>query len=267
MRKPRILYNLSMYYDLKALFVGFATGYLSGQFGLGGGLIATPGLRLVLKTSAAIALGTTLPIALPSAISGSLNYARRRLVDWKLATYLIPPGLFGVLAGAILTAFVPTDLLLLLTAIIIFFLGLPYLVSKRTGPLRAKPATEAPIAIAIGAAAGFLGGLLGLGGGFLLIPGMTGLLGKPLKEAFGTSLVAVAALAIPGTLVHYYLGHINLAVMALLVMGSMPGAYVGSRVAIAMNEKLLRTLFGAFLMAVAVYFAVFELRVLFGGGR
>lgn len=229
-------------------------------------MIATPGLRLILKTSAAVALGTTLPVIIPSAISGSLNYARERLINWRLAAYLIPAGLFGVVAGSILTAFIPTDLLLFLTAIAIFFLGLPYLFPKRAKAAGARLAREAPRAVAIGASAGFLAGLLGLGGGFVLIPGMTGLLKKHLKEAFGTSLVAVTAFAIPGSLVHYYLGHIDLTVMVLLVIGSVPGAYAGSRVAVAMNERALRILFGAFLMTIAVYFGVFEARILLGGG-
>ncbi|MCL4498771.1 MAG: sulfite exporter TauE/SafE family protein, partial [Chloroflexi bacterium] len=112
-------------------------------------------------------------------------------------------------------------------------------------------------------AAGFFSGLLGLGGGFILIPGMTGLLGRQIRTAFGTSLVALAVYAIPGSIIHYYLGHINPKIMILLIIGVIPGAYLGGRAAILIKESVLRFLFGLFLIVVALYFGFFEARIVF----
>ncbi|MHB0977301.1 MAG: sulfite exporter TauE/SafE family protein [Candidatus Aquicultorales bacterium] len=247
------------------IILGFAAGYLSGQFGLGGGLVATPGLRLLLATSPGIALGTTLPVVIPSAIAGSINYVLEDQVDWALAARLIPPGLAGVIVGALLTGYIDVDLLLLLTAVLIFVIGVSYILphQRRQSSLRTvNHPVSAPL---IGLIAGLFSGFLGVGGGFLLIPGMTRLMERPLKLAFGTSLVVISCFAVPGTLIHYALGHVDFRMAGLLVLGGVPGAYLGSKVALGLREQTLHTMFGVFLLLVSVYFGVYEVAALVKG--
>lgn len=99
----------------------------------------------------------------------------------------------------------------------------------------------------------------------MLVPVLTIVFNRGIKTAIGTSLLVIIAYAIPGGITHFLLGHVDLVLSILLVVGIVPGAYVGSKVAIRLPEKILRRLFGIFLFTVAFYFAFFELRILLGG--
>ena len=104
--------------------------------------------------------------------------------------------------------------------------------------------------------AGLLSGLLGIGGGLVIVPALAGLLGVPLKRALGTSLLAVVVLVIPGTIVHAVLGNIDWAASLFLVIGSLPGARSGAKIALGTKERTLRLLVGSFLAIVAVVYGI-----------
>src|SRR5207302_6674152 len=93
---------------------------------------------------------------------------------------------------------------------------------------------------AMGLVAGFASGLLGVGGGIVMVPVMSGILGMPLKRALGTSLAIIAFMVIPGTAVHAALGHINWTIFLWLSIGVIPGAAIGSRWTIRARERTLR---------------------------
>ena len=86
--------------------------------------------------------------------------------------------------------------------------------------------------IGIGLVAGFVSGLLGIGGGLVMVPMLAGWLGMPLKRALGTSLLAIVALVIPGTITHAVLGHIDWAVVLVVTVGAVPGARLGAQIAL-----------------------------------
>jgi uncharacterized membrane protein YfcA len=81
----------------------------------------------------------------------------------------------------------------------------------------------------------------------------------PLKRALGTSLVVIAALVVPGTLVHWALGHIDWAIFLALSIGVVPGARIGAKIALGAREHALRMAVGSFLLCIAVAYAVSEL--------
>jgi hypothetical protein len=99
-----------------------------------------------------------------------------------------------------------------------------------------------------------------------MVPLLTLTIGMPLKRALGTSLVVIAALVVPGTIVHWALGHIEWAIFGVLTLGVMPGARLGARLALGARERTLRRAVGAFLLAVAVLYGVDELVTLLGNG-
>jgi uncharacterized membrane protein YfcA len=104
----------------------------------------------------------------------------------------------------------------------------------------------------LGVVAGSLSGLLGIGGGLVIVPSLAGILGMPLKRALGTSLLCIVAMVVPGTLVHAFLGNIDWAATVFLMIGSIPGARIGARIALGTRERTLRTLVGGFLGIVAI---------------
>lgn len=251
------------------IIIGFFAGYFSGQFGIGGGFLMQPALRLVVGVSALISLGTPIPVFIVSAATGAYNYYRNNLIDMRLAFYLSITGVVGTVIGSHATVFVRGDLILLITAIILIVVSFRYMLSAREKTKTKAPNTGPkemviPMALATGVITGFLSGFLGLGGGFLLVPVLTIIFNKDIKTTIGTSLLVIIAYAIPGGITHYLLGHVDPLLALLLAVGTVPGAYIGSRVAIGLPEKLLRQLFGIFLLVVAVYFAIFELLVLIG---
>lgn len=247
--------------SILSIIIGFISGYLSGQFGIGGGLITTPAIRIVLDRSAFIALGTPLVVIIPTAFSGIINYSRSRLVDWELGLKLALFGLVGTAIGALSTTVITGDVLMLITSIVIFIVALRFLGLKAIG-LDWKPKDQVSINITtalIGIISGFYSGLLGLGGGVIAIPAIIIFLGKPLKKTLGTSLIVVAILAVPSLIIHYLLNHVDLKLALFLIIGTVPGAYLGSKVAIRIKEKTLNMAFGIFLIIVAAYFAAFEI--------
>src|SRR6266513_1846748 len=186
---------------------------MSAAFGVGGATISTPGIR-ALGASAFVAVGTTLPSIIPSAVSGTLRYMREGLVDWQVVRWAAPIGVAASILGSLLSHVVPGNghWLMILTALL---LGVTAWRMRRPPPRPAVEEAEAdtdaaalgghahgfhrsPLAVAgVGAVAGTLSGLLGVGGGIVMVPGFNQFVGLRLKETIATSLVCVGILAIP----------------------------------------------------------------------
>ena len=140
------------------------------------------------------------------------------------------------------------------------------------GPAAASPAgADAPtkltrkqllIGAAIGLGAGLASGYVGVGGGFIMVPLMLSLVGISMKQASGTSLIAVMLLAIPGTIEQGLLGNIDYLAGIAVAIGSIPGAVIGARLVRLVPERTLRFIFGGFLIVAAAVLALNEMGVL-----
>lgn len=266
------------------LIAGFFTGVLSGMFGVGGAVVSTPAIR-ALGATPIEAVGSTLPSIIPSAISGSLRYHRDGLLHRRVVLWTALVGSGAAVGGALLADLVPGEGhgLMILTALLLVF------TAYRTGrsPKRPDPADaeELPpnqdhdyddIAVAvvapartewwrlatIGLAAGLLSGLLGVGGGILMVPAFVGWVRLPIKEAVGCSLACVGILAVPGTITHQLLGHIDWAFALPLSVAVIPGARVGAHLAIRSSDRALRLSVAIVLGSIAVVYLVGEVLAL-----
>ena len=110
----------------------------------------------------------------------------------------------------------------------------------------------------LGAASGFVAGLLGLGGGIIMVPVLTGPLKIPMKSAVASSLVAVAIFSIPALISHIILGHVDWAFALPLILGVIPGAQSGARITICSSERKIRLLCGALIIVLAVVYGTAE---------
>ena len=234
--------------------IGLVSGVLSGLFGVGGGIVMTPGIQVLLGAPPIVALATPLPVIFPTALTGALAYRRRGEIDVHAAAWLVGPGIVGAALGAWLTGSIDTTLLLIVTAVLLGWQAIAIL-RKRERNTAARPAT-APILGGIGALAGLVSGLLGIGGGLVIVPLLAGWLGMPLKRALGTSLLAITALVVPGTVVHAALGHLDLGIGLALVIGAVPGARLGAAIALGARERTLRIVVGSGLLVVAIAYAI-----------
>lgn len=280
---------------LKALPLGLAAGAFSGAFGVGGGVLSTPLLIMVIGAEPHVAVGTTLSMIIPTAVSGAITYTKKKLFSKKLA---IASGLPAVVC-TVLSSYLERDIsgtvvifclaFLMITVGIDFATGIGLrlrhaaapdpdeLVSDDSSASAARAAagsepdpaefTRSHVvhATIIGGIAGFLSGFLGIGGGFILIPLYCYLFHTPIKVAFGTSLLVVGAVALPGAIIHACYGHVDLPLALALLVGSVPGAKIGSHFSTKSKDDHLRITFGVILIILAITFAAPHLPELIPG--
>lgn len=246
---------------LVGIAIGFVSGVLSGLFGVGGGIVMTPGLQVLMDAPPIVALATPLPVILPTALMGAYTYQRAGQVDLPAVGWMAGPGIIGAIAGAALTDAVDVHLLLIVTALLLAYQAAGILRGARQkGSDDPAPfAATASMFVGVGLLAGAVSGLLGIGGGLVMVPLLVGWLGMPIKRALGTSLMTIVILVIPGTIVHAALGHIDWAFAFVLAVGAVPGARVGATVALGTRERPLRLLVGGFMLLVALSYGCAEL--------
>ena len=267
--------------DALTLAAGVATGVLSGAFGVGGAVVSTPSLR-ALGLPAILAVGTTLPSILPSAVAGTLRYRREGLIDFRTVAWTAPFGVVASVGGSALAHVLPGDghIPMILTALLLAFTAWRMIripkQSATEGVGEGAPAetraveTQAPdappvqrdtpgVLAAVGLGAGLMSGLLGIGGGVVMVPAFTEIARIPLKRAIATSLACVGLFAVPGTLTHWALGGIDWWPWAILVsVGVIPGARIGANLAVKAADASLRRAVGLFLSLIAVVYFVGE---------
>jgi uncharacterized protein len=249
--------------------VGLVGGALSALLGIGGAVITTPAIRL-LGAAPILAVGSTVPAILPGAISGSLRYSREGLVDWPLALGIGGTGAMFALLGAWTSQFVEGGILMVLTAVLMLWSGISVVRSGRvtagsTTTGNGGPATRRPgplLVLAVGASSGFVAGLLGVGGGIVVVPALTGPLGVPMKRAVASSLVAVAIFSVPALITHAALGHIDWRYALPLMIGVVPGARLGARLTLRQSDRSVRRWFGLLVVVLAVVYGGSELAAL-----
>lgn len=222
--------------------VGVGVGFLSGLFGKGGSAVATP-LLAAAGIPAVVAVASPLPATIPTTIAASAVYWRRGWLERRVLAATLAFGVPATVMGALATRWVNGSVLVLATDALIAAIGLRLLWSQpgEQAPVE-EPASTRWSAV-IGAGVGFASGLLANSGGALLAPLYLTVLGLPIKRTFATSLTAATVLAIPATVIHIWLGHIDWAIVATLAATSVPFSILGSRLAVATRAARLERLY------------------------
>jgi len=262
--------------DILALGLGLLSGVLSGAVGVGGAIITTPGVRL-LGASAFLAVGTTLPPIVLSAAAGTSRYMREDLIEWRVLAATAPAGVVAVVVGSLASHEVPGNghLLMVFTAVLLVVsavrMGRPSRSpdsgsATHDGSSTGTPPVQEPArryslvaGAGIGAAAGLLSGLLGIGGGALLVPAFSEVMGLPLKTSIATSLACVGLLAVPGTIAHAALGDVDWRLALFLTLAVLPGARLGAHVAIGAQNRRLQLAVALLLGGIGVFYGAGEL--------
>jgi hypothetical protein len=198
-------------------------------------------------------VASPLPGTIPGTLVAAYAYWRQRLVDWEIVRWSVPVGVPATVAGAYATRWIGGDALVVATEVVVAALGARFLLfpSDPHEIVIPPPAPRVRMVLVAGTV-GVVSGLLANGGGFLLAPLYVIVLRAPIKAAFGSSLVVAAALAVPGTIVHAALGHIDWAVVAAFSATSVPFSYVGGRVAVRTHSTRLERWYGAGLLAIGI---------------
>jgi len=250
-----------------AAALGLSIGVFSGLFGVGGSSISTPLLRVFLDTPRLIALASPLPVTLPTALAGAVVYQGQKLINIRVVAWTAAGGVPSMVAGALLTQWVSAQGLMVMVGAAILVIGLEMIRSAAPPSTSGPPGASGRLwrdppgarLLAVAVPIGFLSGLLANGGGFLLVPAFVLLFGASVREAAATSLLCVALLALPGTITHAALGHIDGWLSFQLSLGVIPGTYLGARLSLWLRHVHLRRPFGLFMVAFGVYFLLREL--------
>jgi uncharacterized membrane protein YfcA len=254
-----MMVHLSLLQDIFAVISGLLVGFSLGLIGGGGSILAVPLLAyFVGYPDPHVVIGTT---ALAVGINAYLNlipHARAGNVRWRAAIVFAIAGVIAALGGSILGKAVGGHKLLFLFAILMlvvaFLMTRPR--AERTGDVIKRPvAVETAWLIVVGAGAGLLSGFFGIGGGFLIVPGLMLATGMPILAAIGTSLFSVGSFGMTTALSYAWSGLVDWRVAALYILGGVAGGWIGARLAthLGKNKKALNWIFAVIVALTAIY--------------
>ena len=241
------------------ILIGALTGLLSGLLGIGGAAILVPGMVDLLGMSQHRATGTSLFVIIPTALVAAVVYAQNGQMDWGLAALFSVTAVLGATLGARATGRISATNLRRLFGIFLLFVAARMLIpgggADPGRPFEADVLNQSSLATIgeglLGLVAGFLSGLLGIGGGQVLTPGMVFLFDFPQKLAQGISIAFIVPTAISGAWTHYRRGNVVPQVGLLLMPASMVTGYLGGWIAQRADASNLRLGFGVFLIYAA----------------
>jgi uncharacterized membrane protein YfcA len=232
--------------------IGLAVGLLAGLFGKGGSAVATPLLHLV-GVPAIVAVAAPLPATIPSTLAGTAAYWKAQALDRQVVVWSVALGIPATIVGAWASRWVSGNALLTVTDVAIAAIGVRTLIatSRNDGPPAGVAGYRTRLA-AVAVGVGVVSGLLANSGGFLLAPLYLLVLRRPIRTSFACSLAVAAVLAVPGTIVHWALGHIDWRVAAVFASTSIPTSYLGASLALRMKSDVLERGYGAGLALMGV---------------
>ncbi|MEO1733209.1 MAG: sulfite exporter TauE/SafE family protein [Pseudomonadota bacterium] len=266
------------------LGLGGLVGVLSGMFGVGGGFLMTP-LLFFVGIPPAVAVATEANQIVASSFSGVLAHFRRRTVDFKMGMVLQAGGLVGAALGVVVFNYLKSlgqvDLLVRLCYVV--FLGVVgslMFVESLNAIRRTRNAPNAPAAprrqrgwvhalpfkmrfrtsglyisvippLLVGVVVGILAAIMGVGGGFIMVPAMIYILGMPTKVVVGTSLFQIILVTAFTTLLHATTNYtVDVVLAVLLLIGGVIGAQIGTRIGVRLKAEQLRILLAAMVLLV-----------------
>jgi uncharacterized protein len=234
--------------------VAFSLGLIGG----GGSILTVPlMIYLVGVTNPHVAIGTSALSVAASAATALVSHAQAKTVRWRCALMFASAGVVGAFAGSTLGKAIDGHKLLALFAIVMVVVGVLMLRSRGDvgNPGAACNRENAPKVLGFGMGSGAFSGFFGIGGGFLIVPGLVASTGMPILNAIGTSLVAVTAFGLTTALNYAASGLIDWPVAALFVGGGIIGSIVGTAATKRLSAKaeMLKTVFAILIFVVAIY--------------
>lgn len=251
---------------LSLVGIGLLGGFLSGLFGIGGGVLMVPLLILVLSLDQRRASALSLAGVLPAAIVGSISYAALGSIDYIAAALLAAGGVGGVLVGTRLLRALPLRWLRWLFVVLLVLIAVRMFIDLPVGDPAGLSIWSALGFVAVGAIVGLASGLFGLGGGVLIVPALVSLFGFDPIVAKGTSLLAMIPTSISGTIANWRAALVRpidgLVLGGAAALASFPGALIAH----VLPTRLSNILFAILVLIAAVQLAIRAWR-LRGGAR
>jgi hypothetical protein len=253
-RKDEILIEIVLVF----LLLGSIGGFLSGMLGVGGAIIMIPLMLYVPQLFGLEALGMKTVAALSmvqvlfASLSGLIRHRINRLVDLPLMLYLGIPFALAANIGAVLSKYATGTLLLVIFGMMTIFAFVMMMFPIKKEEIDKRAAFSKPIAVMIGLIIGFLAGMVGAGGGFIIIPLMIYILKMPVKLTIGTSLGVIFIGSLMGALGKIFTGQVVWLPALALIISSIPSAQIGASLSGKTADKKLRILLILIILASAL---------------
>ena len=239
-------------------FSGSLVGFTLGMFGGGGSILAVPLMvYLVGVPNPHVAIGTSAFAVAANAGTNLINHARHGTVKWRCAGLFSAAGIVGAMVGSMLGKAMDGQKLLFLFALLMLGVGTLMLRGREN---EGNPGAEcniekAPKVLGFGALTGVFSGFFGIGGGFLIVPGLVASTGMPILNAISSSLVAVAAFGLTTSVSYAFSGYVDLPLAFVFVAGGSCGGFAGAMAArsLAAKKGALNIAFAGLIFVVALY--------------
>lgn len=237
---------------------GLLVGFVLALVGGGGSILAVPLMvYLVGVPSPHMAIGTSALAVAANALTGLLNHARQGNVKWRCSLVYAAAGIAGAFAGSTAgKAFDGQKLLFLFAIVMVVVGGLMLRNRRREGdPSVVLGRDNAARLVGYGAGTGLFSGFFGIGGGFLIVPGLIAATGMPMINAVGSSLVAVTAFGLTTAANYAFSGLVDWMLAGVFIIGGVMGGILGARLAkrLSGTQGRLTIVFAGLIFAVAAY--------------
>ncbi len=240
------------------LILGLCVGVMSGFFGIGGGFILTPTL-ILMGFSPVIAIATSLLYTVATSLSGVVAHFRLKNIKWETSIVI---GISGIIATQLAHPFVlllgkyqlENTIIPLMYIVLILYFSISILVSKSSSKKQTISKTKYTYVkiVLIGFFAGFISTVLGVGGGFIIVPLLIGVLAFQPKYAVGTSLLSVLMIVIAGFTTYASIVELDFGVIGSLIVGALIGGQLGARVTNVYEDKQVRHFLAGLYIATGV---------------
>jgi uncharacterized protein len=246
---------------VQTVAVGFVAGFLSGLFGVGGGILIVPALVLVLHMSQRLAHGTSLAAVLPIAVSGVIGYAVEDSIDWPVAAAMTAGAMGGAVIGTYALQKLSTKVLARAFAVVMLLSAARLFFETEDGGGRGEFTVIMAVAlVVVGVLSGTLAGMLGVGGGVIMVPAMILLFGISAAIAKGTSLAVIIPTSVVATRRNLANNNADLRTAAAVGIAGIVSAFLASKISVGLDERVSNALFGALLAFVAIRMFITSLK-------
>jgi len=237
---------------LFGLILGAIVGASLGLIGAGGAILAVPGLVAVLGLSATAATTSSTIIVGSAALAGVLSRRKTGTVNVKVGLTFSAVGIVGTFIGTLLLKVIPENITLVMFAFLMFGAGYAMCCKKTPEPVQTKPKWH--LVIIAATFVGILTGLLGIGGGFLIVPALILFLKVPTKIAAGTSLLAITANSLLAFILRYeFWDQIPVLEVAVFTISAITASLILSPIAGKLNANVLKKSFSVMIILVGIY--------------
>ena len=245
------------------LLLGFGIGLSLGLLGGGGSILTVPALVYLVGQTPQAAVTTSLAIVGTNSLMGAMFHRAQGTLNWKVALTFGGAGMLVSYLSANLSKQLSPSVLLVAFALLMLVIGFVLFFRRNDGIETDQAAKPLALVLASGAGVGLLTGLLGVGGGFLVVPALVILVGLPVQVAVGTSLIVIAMNSVAGFIGHAGSGSFDLVMTLIFTSAGLVGTFAGAKLSNRMSSFRLQKVFAGFVVALALFLLVDNLPKIF----